>query len=224
MLKDLQNVEHVQCAADVHPYLLPSVICCWIHTQMKEIKTWETPFPISPVNRLSSRIHCCDKNKYFLHTLNLKDDQKFYYLRQSSYVLSTAEVDDYKGNGHNLWFTMARTSLSYFTNLWPSLKMGCFDYSCFSKEMNSDSIYKWLLWVLNRAVQKIFVRCIAWAHDLSLSWVSVSQIEILSPQFTVTAEAKESWWIGDWYAPLSICLFHTRILELQYSPESSRNI
>lgn len=61
MLKVLQKEEYHQ-HVDVHPYLLPSVIRCWIRTPMREKKASETPSPTSTVNKVPSRLYFCGKN------------------------------------------------------------------------------------------------------------------------------------------------------------------
>lgn len=190
MLKDLQKVEHNQHAVDVHPYLLPSVICCWIHTQMKEIKTWETLFPISPVNGLSSRTHCCGKNKYFLYSLNMKDKIK------NSITLATVHMSS----------TQLKLMITKENNIICGSKLS--DFSEFSTEQ-----YK----------------SICRMHSMS-SWLvpqlsfCITNRNIIITIHSHSKEAKEHWWLGDWYTPLSTCFFHTRILAVQYSPESSRTI
>lgn len=57
-----------------------------------------------------------------------------------------------------------------------------------SSEMNSELSYNLPSLVSQQSSTKEAVRCIVWVCDLSKSWASVSQIEILSPQFTVTVE------------------------------------
>lgn len=96
----------------------------------------------------------------------------------------------YRKRTHLLWFTMHNTSLRYLRVSDPSQKWDALTTHV-SSEMNSELIYNLPFLVSQQSSTKEAVRCIVCVCDLSKSWASTSQIEILSPQFTVTVEGQK---------------------------------
>lgn len=119
----------------------------------------------------------------------------YIYLTYRPYVLSTAEGAKKVEIGHSF------CSLQWLEPPYVTFTI--------LKAQSENGLLQLLLFPLRKWIQNCGANylpslvsrincCMNSLSYMSLSRAAISQIETLSPQFTVTAESKASWWLRDW--------------------------